>query len=222
MKHVVAVGMLAMIVAGGCVAPRPRTDADEAESVWEPALDGPLPVRDSRRGGYWWQPQLDGPDAPGNRGVLYSRGPARRELAGEEPEIEEAPPQAVVVAHPVRVIERIVLNDVLFDYDRSELKPAGRREVERIARYLLDRPELTVVVEGHTDWIASERYNLALGKRRAEAVKKGLTELGVADERITTVSFGESRPIASNETPEGRALNRRAVVNLVAPDDAGG
>ena len=223
MRHVLAVGVLALIVLNGCATSKSRPDTDKTDSVWSPALDGPMPVRDSGRGGYWWQPSLDDPDAMGNRGVLFSRGPARRR---EEPlpeiHIEEIPPPAPVVSHSVRVIERIVLSDVMFDYDRDELKPAGLKEVERVARYLLNNPDVMAVVEGHTDWIGSEKYNLALGARRAEAVKRGLVDRGVPEGRVTTISFGESRPRAGNETAEGRALNRRAVINLVVPDDTGG
>ena len=246
MRHVLAVGVLVLIVLNGCVTPKSRPETDEPDSGWSPALDGPMPVRDSGRGGYWWQPSLDDPDAVGNRGVLFSRGPARRrdeplsdlhldEIPPLAPVVghpvrvierivpsDELPPLAPVVGHPVRVIERIVLSDVMFDYDRAELKPAGLKEIERMARYMQNNPEMLAVIEGHTDWIASEKYNLALGARRAEAVKKGLAARGVPDGRVTTVSFGESRPVASNETAEGRTLNRRAVINLVVPDDAGG
>jgi len=222
-RHVLAVGVIVLIALNGCITPKSRPETDETDSVWSPALDGPMPVRDSGRGGYWWQPSLDDPEAMGNRGVLFSRGPARRR---EEPlpdiHVDEIPPLAPVVGHPVRVVERIVLNDVMFDYDRAVLKPAGLKEIERIARYLQNNPDMLAVVEGHTDWIASEKYNLALGARRAEAVKKGLAAQGVQDERVRTVSFGESRPRASNETAEGRALNRRAVIDLVVPDDTEG
>jgi len=222
-RYILAVGVLVLIVLNGCVSPKSRPDTDATDSAWSPALDGPMPVRDSDRGGYWWQPSLDDPDAMGNRGVLFSRGPARQR---EEPlpdiHVDEIPPLAPVVGHPVRVIERIVLNDVMFDYGRAVLRPAGLKEVERIARYLQNNPDMLAVVEGHTDWVATEKFNMALGARRAEAVKKGLTARGVQDGRVTTVSFGESRPVASNETAEGRALNRRAVIDLVVPGDTEG
>ena len=225
MRQVLAVCVIVLVVLSGCATQKSRPDTDEPDSVWSPALDGRMPVRDSRRGGYWWQPSLDDddPDAMGNRGVLFSRGPARRQ---EEPlpdvYVEEIPPLAPVVGHPVRVIERIVLSGVMFDYDRDELRPAGLKEVERIARYLLNNRDVLAVIEGHTDWIASEKYNLELGARRAETVKRGLVAQGVPDGRVATVSFGESRPVAGNETAEGRSLNRRAVINLVVPDDSGG
>jgi len=220
-RYVLTVSLLLLVVASGCVSPKPRTDADEGKTVWSPPLDGPMPVRDSRRGGYWWRPSLEETGGVGNRGVLYSRGPSRRPPPAEReaPQFVQPVDLAPVVGHPVRVIERIVLNHVLFDYDRAELKPAGTREVRRVVRYLRDNPEVLVVVEGHTDWIASEKYNLALGARRANAVMQTLLDMGIAEERVATVSFGESRPVAGNETPEGRALNRRAVINLVVPDD---
>ena len=107
-------------------------------------------------------------------------------------------------------MERIVLEPVHFEFDKSSLTPLGRRVLDEAAEKLKDNPNLTVEIEGHTDSIGTELYNLGLGKRRAEAVKGYLVLRHQIDsERMTALSYGESRPIADNRTAEGRAQNRR-------------
>jgi OOP family OmpA-OmpF porin len=107
-------------------------------------------------------------------------------------------------------VERIVLQPVHFEFDKASLTPVGRRVLDEAAEKLKDNPNLTVEIEGHTDSIGTELYNLGLGKRRAEAVKGYLVLRHQFDpQRMTALSYGESRPIADNRTEEGRALNRR-------------
>ena len=84
-----------------------------------------------------------------------------------------------------------------------------------IARVKGKGAEITaIVVSGHTDSVGSEAYNMKLGQRRADTVKSYLVERGVSSSKITTKSFGESQPVASNSTAEGRAKNRRAEVDV--------
>lgn len=78
-----------------------------------------------------------------------------------------------------------------------------------IVNYLKFHPNTKVRVEGHTDSIASRKYNLLLSKKRANSVKKALVKMGISPNRIYTVGYGEDRPIATNKTSKGRALNRR-------------
>jgi len=131
---------------------------------------------------------------------------------------DSEPERAPVVVHGAKVIERIVLDYLMYDYNQAVLKPAGRKEVARVARYMIDHPDVKAIIEGHTDWIASEKYNLELGRRRAETVRDALVERGVSPDRLSIISYGESRPIADNTTDEGRARNRRAVINLISPE----
>ena len=77
-------------------------------------------------------------------------------------------------------------------------------------------PSLKVKVDGHTDWIGTDGYNMGLGERRAAAVKQYLMRKGVAGDRIDTTSYGESKPVASNQTDEGRAQNRRTELRTTA------
>jgi OOP family OmpA-OmpF porin len=99
-----------------------------------------------------------------------------------------------------------------FDFDKAELKPSARDVLDEAVKTMQDNPTLRVVVEGHADSIGSEAYNQRLSERRAEAVKRFLVQRGVESSRIETRGFGETKPIASNDTKAGRAENRRAEI----------
>ncbi len=113
------------------------------------------------------------------------------------------------------ILEVTFKSDFLFDVDSSIVKPGGYAEIDRLARILNQYPQTKIRIEGHTDSTGSEEYNLRLSQRRAEAVKQLLVSRGVADYRITTIGYGESRPKASNATPAGRQLNRRVEIYIV-------
>ncbi|WP_305906939.1 OmpA family protein [Methylomarinum sp. Ch1-1] len=100
---------------------------------------------------------------------------------------------------------------VLFDHDSSKIKSKYDPLFSNALKVLKLNPGLTVEIQGHTDSIGSEAYNQKLSERRAKAVKQELVNQGVDGSRLTTVGFGESRPVASNHTAEGRAQNRRVV-----------
>src|SRR5210317_948195 len=106
--------------------------------------------------------------------------------------------------------------DVTFDTDSSIIKPGLYSEIDRIADILIKYPQTVIQVEGHTDSTGTESYNMELSTRRAEAVKNLLVQRGVDFSRILTMAFGESAPIASNDTDYGRAQNRRVEIK-VAP-----
>ena len=108
-------------------------------------------------------------------------------------------------------------NDVLFDTDRSDLKPGAMTELQRLASVLSHEPDRRVRVEGHADTTGSQSHNLALSKQRAEAVADALIQDGVAPSRVTSEGFGDEEPIATNATPEGRQQNRRVEVVVMQP-----
>jgi OOP family OmpA-OmpF porin len=136
---------------------------------------------------------------------------------------EEAPPPPPPVAKPAPkpapppapVEEKIVLRGVNFDFDKSNIRPDAAVILDE-AVVALGSSSAPVMVEGHTDWVGSDAYNQGLSERRAESVRRYLSEHGVDEGRLSTAGYGESRPIASNETREGRALNRR--VELLVQD----
>jgi outer membrane protein OmpA-like peptidoglycan-associated protein len=110
----------------------------------------------------------------------------------------------------------VSLADILFDFDKATL----RREVEfnlvKIATILNQFGEMSILIEGHTDAVGTDEYNLGLSQRRAEAVRVFLVSQGVTETRLSAAGYGESRPVADNETAEGRQKNRR--VDLVIQD----
>jgi len=124
------------------------------------------------------------------------------------------PQLAPVSIEKVTVRERIVLDNVLFDLDKAELRPEGKATVGKAAAYLKQYLKDRLVIEGHACALGSEEHNLALGMRRAETVRNYLVAQGIASQRIQTISYGESQPVADNSTEEGRALNRRAVMEI--------
>jgi outer membrane protein OmpA-like peptidoglycan-associated protein len=111
----------------------------------------------------------------------------------------------------------ITLNNILFDTNKAELKPGADNSLDRIARALQEHPEHSLVVEGFTDTMGDEKRNAELSRQRAEAVKNALVQRGVSADRIDTRGYGERFPIATNNTPTGRQLNRR--VEIIVSND---
>ena len=114
----------------------------------------------------------------------------------------------------------IVLDDVLFDFDRAVVKPDAKLILNRLVTFLQENPGRTVQLSGYTDSVGTDQYNLRLSLRRAKAVERHILERTAqvgATGGFTIISegFGEANPIASNTTAEGRAQNRR--VEVVAP-----
>lgn len=100
---------------------------------------------------------------------------------------------------------------VFFDYDRAVIKAESYPELDALVKFLAEVPNATGAVEGHTDSMGSDAYNMALSKRRADAVRKYLVDKGVASGRLTSQGYGESQPDGDNKTADGRSLNRRVV-----------
>lgn len=98
--------------------------------------------------------------------------------------------------------------DLLFEFNSSRLRPGAMELLGEWAR-IIQADSAAYRIEGHTDWIGSERYNLALSSRRAMAARLALVTLGVPADRLAVQGFGESRPVADNRTAAGRARNRR-------------
>ncbi len=103
-----------------------------------------------------------------------------------------------------------VVKGVKFDYKKWDVKPQFNSNLDNIIDILKNTLDLKIRVEGHTDNIGSEKYNLGLSKKRAESIKAYLVKKGIDESRITSMGHGLSKPIADNVTKEGRALNRRA------------
>jgi peptidoglycan-associated lipoprotein len=102
---------------------------------------------------------------------------------------------------------------VFFEFDKSNLTPQDRKLVEAHAQYLKEHPDLKVRVEGNTDERGSKEYNLALGQRRAESVTKVMKLLGVKDQRVEAVSYGEEKPRSQGHDEQAWQQNRRSDIS---------
>ena len=216
MNKLTTMVLLATMVAVGGVAS--AADTWDDMSWWGNTEGTSEPFADSARSGYWWWPEepdsnTDDQQVWGNRGVVYS--------SWEKPSPPPPPPPPptpprVVQPKPQRKV--IVLNNVLFDFDKATLKEEGKTEVGKLVRELKDHPGDSVAIEGHTCSTGEADYNVALGQRRADAVKAFMVESGISAGRIDTVSYGETRPAVSNDTVANRKLNRRAEFKITMGD----
>jgi OOP family OmpA-OmpF porin len=127
---------------------------------------------------------------------------------------EASAPVPVVAAAPTS--EKVTFEaDTFFDFDKFALKPAGKAKLEDLVSKLIGTDIEVVVATGHTDSVGSDAYNQKLSMRRANAVKAFLVSKGIPADRIFTEGKGESKPVASNKTSDGRAKNRRVDVEVV-------
>ncbi len=117
------------------------------------------------------------------------------------------------------IFDILRLGNIYFDYNKATIRPESRESLAKIAGVLQEYAEVRLRVEGHTDSIASEGYNQRLSQARADSVRNALIELGVDDGRIDGIGYGEVRPVAPNDTPEGRAENRRIEFKILRTDD---
>jgi outer membrane protein OmpA-like peptidoglycan-associated protein len=114
------------------------------------------------------------------------------------------------------VMDRMIIH-INFDFNKSEIRNIDKAEMQRAINFVRKYPVAQITVEGHTDDIGTEQYNQSLSERRAAAVKKYLVKEGGVDEtKITTIGYGETKPVTLNNTAEGRAANRRAEILVLS------
>jgi outer membrane protein OmpA-like peptidoglycan-associated protein len=138
-----------------------------------------------------------------------------RKMDKQAEEIEKNVPGAKVE----RVGEGIVVDfseKILFGYDRSDLSGTAEGNLDKLVKVLNDYPDTNIEIQGHTDSRGSDDYNMGLSERRAAAVSQYLRNKGVASSRVTTKGYGESAPIADNNTDDGRSQNRRVTFLITA------
>ncbi|EIJ41637.1 outer membrane protein/peptidoglycan-associated (lipo)protein [Beggiatoa alba B18LD] len=109
----------------------------------------------------------------------------------------------------------LTLGDVLFETNKAELMAGGLSNIDKIAVFLQQNTDRNILVEGHTDSVGSDQYNLTLSERRADSVRFALIQRGVASNRILARGFGKTRPVASNDTATGRQQNRRVEITIL-------
>lgn len=116
---------------------------------------------------------------------------------------------------PIEKGRSIILHNIFFDFNSAQLKPASHVELNRLVQLLLQHPDLRILISGHTDNIGSSDYNLKLSLERAESVRQYLLSHQIAPQRCEVQGSGAEQPIASNETDEGRAKNRRTTLSVL-------
>ncbi|MCX6296550.1 MAG: OmpA family protein [Bacteroidetes bacterium] len=117
----------------------------------------------------------------------------------------------------IAVGSKIILKNIFFDFDKATLRPESTNELERLTNLLkVDAPTLKIEISGHTDSKGADDYNKKLSNSRAKAVVDYLISKGISADRLTSVGFGEEQPIATNDTDEGRQLNRRTEFKILS------
>lgn len=110
---------------------------------------------------------------------------------------------------PIEVGQTIRLNNIFFDFGKATLKPESNEELDNMVKILNENSKMEIQIAGHTDNVGSDDANMKLSDDRANAVRSYLISKGINETRITAKGFGETKPIATNDTDEGRQINRR-------------
>jgi OOP family OmpA-OmpF porin len=112
-------------------------------------------------------------------------------------------------------VERtIILDDVLFDFDKSNVKPEAGAILDRLVVFLRENKDKKAALSGHTDSVGTDAYNVKLSERRVNSVKDYVVKKGAESSQVSSQGFGESKPIADNKTKEGRSKNRRVEIKV--------
>ena len=142
-------------------------------------------------------------------------GAAGHSMDQQQKELQQIP--GVEVTRPSQNEIAVQLtNDILFDVDSYALRPESRDTLRELASNFSRYPDEAIRVEGHTDATGTPEHNQLLSENRAGSVRDYLIDQGVPSPRITSIGYGETRPKASNDTPEGRQLNRRVEIHITA------
>jgi outer membrane protein OmpA-like peptidoglycan-associated protein len=120
-----------------------------------------------------------------------------------------------VALKKIEIGSTIVLRNIFFDSDKSTLKPESANELERLIKLLKDNPNLKIELASHTDSDGSEEYNLKLSDNRSASVVAYIIDKGISSARLVAKGYGETKPIAENETPQGKQKNRRTEFKIL-------
>jgi OOP family OmpA-OmpF porin len=110
---------------------------------------------------------------------------------------------------PIEVGQVFRLNNVFFDFDKWDLRSESFVELDRVVKLLNDNPSMEIELSAHTDSFGADDYNFKLSDNRAKSCMEYLLSKGIAPNRVTSQGYGETKPVAPNDTPENRQLNRR-------------
>jgi outer membrane protein OmpA-like peptidoglycan-associated protein len=125
------------------------------------------------------------------------------------------PNQLEVLLEPISSNNKIVLNNVFFDFDKTDVKPASFVELDKLVELLQKNPTIKIEISGHTDNKGDDLYNQTLSQKRAESVVNYLTQKGILKTRLVAKGYGKTQPVAPNDTEENKAKNRRTEVKIL-------
>ena len=208
----------AVLVMTGCLRGEKQPPPTKMDTLgWWPTKAQLPPKPDPRSdtaGEWWWPTERKPEDDPlwGNRGFVYVLRRTGREVEAGEEEITTLP-------RGLKGVEALVFEDVNFEFDKSDITPAGKAILDEVVEKLTEYPEAMVTLEGHTCSIGTEDYNMGLGQRRAGAVRDYLVSQGIAPERLKVVSYGETRLKVKERTREDFARNRRVEFKVTVPEE---
>lgn len=187
---------------------RKKTQLDDLQKKfsWWPTDAKPAPVKDDTKGGYWWWPTKPGTQKIwGNRGYVYVY-----KIIFDYKE-EELPPAQPKELRPSLLIKQIIKNvKVYFDYDKSYLREDTKAILEKAVKTLNRNQDADILITGNCDTRGSEKYNIKLGRKRADTVKNYMLENGIAEERIRIVSRGKLDAVAPLTDLVGMQKDRNA------------
>ena len=179
------------------------------------------PLDSDGEGVYDYQDQC--PDTPARAPVDSVGCPLDSDGDGVYDYLDECPNTAAGVkvdekGCPIILKETVSIQlNIVFDFEKADIKPQYHAELKKVADFMQEYPATKALIEGHTDNVGGDQYNLQLSQQRAESVRQYLIDnFSIAPDRLSAEGFGESRPIASNSTPAGREKNRRVVAVISA------
>jgi len=213
MKRALVAGGVCLLFVIGCAAPQTKTQKGAvygaAGGAVAGAVAGQVIGRDTKG-------TLIGAAIGAAVGGLGGAAVGRM-MDNQEKDMREAmaASEAAQISREGNMLAVTFKGDVTFDTDSAEVRPGLLSEIDRVANVLRSYPETYIRVEGHTDSVGSEEYNMGLSERRAHAVKNLLVQRGVGENRIEAVGFGEALSVATNDTEAGRQKNRRVEIKIV-------
>ncbi|MFZ5774980.1 MAG: OmpA family protein [Thermodesulfobacteriota bacterium] len=213
MKRVIVIGLAGLLSLSGC-APQNKTQAGGAYGAAGGAAAGALI---GQAVGHNTKSTLIGAAIGAAVGGLAGAGIGNMMDKQEEQLRQElAASNAAAVQREGNLLSIVLKSDMTFDSGSANVRPGVYSDLDRIASSLAQYPQTVIRIDGHTDNRGSEASNMDLSRRRAEAVRNLLSQRGVAASRMEVFAFGESSPVASNDTEAGRQMNRRVEIK-VAP-----